>query len=349
VSIEASSFVLGLSMGQGNGIRKLILLGYANHADKFGRGAYPSTRTIADYAECDVRTVQRHLRWLIERGYLHEGDHQMVDHLDPRYRPIVYDVAISPEQIQQWATGTGPETGSRARAAEAGRRGGHASSHLSRGDNLSPPPENESPQVGRGDNLSPLQTGSRGDNEGGSEATNREPRGDSRVTRTVLEPSTEPSSSPLQRGDACAAAQSPPGGGHDDPPSADALDVLPESVRAHPSVVPTAIDRRVQALERHGWPRAQIRTRLVGIETAHAPGAAALARLASLTGHNPPATPRARPRWCGVCDQRTRMREDTDHDDRPYPCPECHPRTTPEPSTQAVRQGATGSAAVDKP
>jgi hypothetical protein len=93
VSIETSSFVLGLSMGQGNGVRKLILLGYANHADKHGRGAYPSTRTIADYAECDVRTVQRHLRWLIERGYLHEGDQRMVDHLDPRYRPIVYDVA----------------------------------------------------------------------------------------------------------------------------------------------------------------------------------------------------------------------------------------------------------------
>ncbi|HEU4541793.1 MAG TPA: helix-turn-helix domain-containing protein [Jiangellaceae bacterium] len=111
MSIEASSFVLGLSMGQGNGIRKLILLGYANHADKHGRGAYPSTRTIADYAECDVRTVQRHLRWLIERGYLHEGDQRMVDHLDPRYRPIVYDVAMTAEQIKQWAAGTGPETG----------------------------------------------------------------------------------------------------------------------------------------------------------------------------------------------------------------------------------------------
>ena len=56
MSIEACSFVLGLTMGRGNGIRKLILLGYANHADKHGRGAYPSTRTIADYAECDIRT-----------------------------------------------------------------------------------------------------------------------------------------------------------------------------------------------------------------------------------------------------------------------------------------------------
>jgi hypothetical protein len=96
VSIEASSFVLGLSIGRGNGIRKLILLGYAKHADKHGRGAYPSIQTIADYAECDVRTVQRHVGWLLANGYLHEGDQRVVDHLDPRYRPIVYDVAMNP-------------------------------------------------------------------------------------------------------------------------------------------------------------------------------------------------------------------------------------------------------------
>jgi hypothetical protein len=62
MSIETSSFVLGLSMGRGNGIRKLILLGYANHTDKHGRGAYPSTRTIADYAECDGHPLDARLR-----------------------------------------------------------------------------------------------------------------------------------------------------------------------------------------------------------------------------------------------------------------------------------------------
>ena len=179
-------------MGQGNGIRKLILLGYANHADKFGRGAYPSTRTIADYAECDVRTVQRHVRWLIERGYLHEGDQQMVDHLDRRYRPIVYDVAMSAEQIEHWAADAGLETGNRARAAQAGRRGGRASSQVVRGDTLSPPPEYASPQVSRGDNLSPLDNGSRVDIDGDSGVTDRAVRGDIRVTRTVIEPSLEP-------------------------------------------------------------------------------------------------------------------------------------------------------------
>jgi hypothetical protein len=41
VSIEASSFVLGVAMGRGNGIRKLILLGFANHADKHGPAPTP--------------------------------------------------------------------------------------------------------------------------------------------------------------------------------------------------------------------------------------------------------------------------------------------------------------------
>ncbi|HEX6326051.1 MAG TPA: helix-turn-helix domain-containing protein [Jiangellaceae bacterium] len=192
MSIEASSFVLGLSMGRGNGIRKLILLGYANHADKHGRGAYPSTQTIVDYAECDVRTVQRHVSWLLERGYLHEGDQRMVDHLDPRYRPIVYDVAMRAEQVEQWATESRPSGGTRARAAEAGRRGGRASSQVGRGDNPSPLPESGSSQVSRGDKFSPLEAGARGDNRGGSGVTNPPPRGDSRVSRTVQEPSREP-------------------------------------------------------------------------------------------------------------------------------------------------------------
>jgi len=347
VSIEASSFVLGLSMGQGNGIRKLILLGYANHADKHGRGAYPSTRTIADYAECDVRTVQRHLRWLLERGYLHEGDQRMVDHLDPRYRPIVYDVAMTTEQIEQWATDTRPDSGNRARAAQAGRRGGRASSQLVRGDNLSPLPADTSPQVSRGDSLSPLELGFRGDNESGLEVTDRAVRGDTRVTRTVLEPSLEPSSSPPAPGCALAPAVVA-GGGVNSGILADVLDVLPEPVRDHPSIVLSAIARRVRTLDQRGWPRPQVREHLAGIETADKPGAAALTRLDNLAALAPPQSRPARPQWCGQCDERTRLCE-TAHDDRLYRCPDCHPRTTPKPANRAEPQHATGSAAVDRP
>jgi hypothetical protein len=316
MSIEASSFVLSLSMGRGNGLRKLILLGFANHAHKHGRGAYPSTQSIADYAECDVRTVQRHVGWLLERGHLHEGDQRMVDHLDPRYRPIVYDVAMSDEQIEQWAAEGGPAAGSRARAAQAGRRGRQTSGQVIRGDNLSPPADGELPQV------------SRGDNDGGLGVTDHAFRGDTRVTRTVQEPSTEQSSSSPVPASAAVAPAAQHGGGTNDQSPADVLDLLPETVHNHPSVIPSAIAKRVQTLADLGWPRAEVRRRLTGIETADSPGAAALTRLEALAKHNPPVPRPPRPTWCGQCDQRTRLREDQLRDDRPYRCPTCHPQTT---------------------
>ena len=106
---------------------------------------------------------------------------------------------------------------------------------------------------------------------------------------------------------------------------ADVLYVLPEPVRGHPSIIPTALTRRVETLERRGWTRNEIRDRLAGTETADKPGAAALTRLDALTRQDPPPPPPKRPAWCGQCDQRTRLREDPQGDDRPYRCPECHP------------------------
>jgi hypothetical protein len=58
-----------------------------------------------------------------------------------------------------------------------------------------PCPRTNHRRSARGDSLSPLETGSRGDNDGGSGVTHHASRGDSRVTRTIQEPSTEPSSS----------------------------------------------------------------------------------------------------------------------------------------------------------
>ena len=42
--------------GDARRIVRLILLGYAHHADKDVHGAYPSPKTTADNAECDIRT-----------------------------------------------------------------------------------------------------------------------------------------------------------------------------------------------------------------------------------------------------------------------------------------------------
>jgi hypothetical protein len=151
----------------------------------------------------------------------------MVHHLDPRYRPIVYDIAMSAEQIQQWAADGVPPGGTRTRAAQAGRRGGQVSSQVSRGDNLSPLAEDESQQVSRGDNVPPLETQRRGDNSGGSGVTNPAFRGDSGVTRTVHEPSTEPSSSSPPSAAAPAAPAAQRGGGMNDQPPPAAFDLLP--------------------------------------------------------------------------------------------------------------------------
>jgi hypothetical protein len=249
-----------------------------------------------------------------------------VDHLDPRYRPIVYDVALSPEQIQQWATDGVPPAGTRTRAAQAGRRSVRVSSQVSRGDNLSPLAEDESQQVSRGDSLSPLESERRGDNSARSAVTNPAFRGDTGVTRTIHEPSREPSSSSPPPAHAPAAGTAATGGGSERSSLSDVLDVLAEAVRDHPSVVPSAIARRVRALEQRGWPRDAVRERLAGIESAEAPGAAALTRLDALAALAPPAPTRTRPPWCRHCDERTRLRESAHHD-RVYRCPDCHPRT----------------------
>jgi hypothetical protein len=91
-------------------------------------------------------------------------------------------------------------------------------------------------------------------------------------------------------------------------PLVDALDVFPDAVRDHPSVIPTAIAEQVHVLHDLGWPKAEIRRQLVGVETADKLGAAALTRLDALAGQEPPSPPLGLPSWSGPCNQRTRLR-----------------------------------------
>lgn len=50
--------------------RKLVLLGIASHADKYGDNAWPSLETLADYADLSIDQVRRHLRALESEGVL---------------------------------------------------------------------------------------------------------------------------------------------------------------------------------------------------------------------------------------------------------------------------------------
>ncbi|WP_433513884.1 helix-turn-helix domain-containing protein [Nonomuraea sp. CA-143628] len=73
---------------------KLVLVALARRTDDDGCDAYKSKATLAQAAMCDPKTVQRVLRELEERGLIKLGDQAVAEYIDPRYRPIVYDIQI---------------------------------------------------------------------------------------------------------------------------------------------------------------------------------------------------------------------------------------------------------------
>lgn len=79
-----------LHHSRAKGTAKLVLLGIANH-DGDG-GAWPTIDTLARYANCDRRNVQRALDQLeqlheVQRIYQAGGDHSIADHRRPnRYQ-----------------------------------------------------------------------------------------------------------------------------------------------------------------------------------------------------------------------------------------------------------------------
>jgi hypothetical protein len=145
MSIEALTHVLSLNVGDST--RKLVLVGYANHAHKDGTGAWAKPATVAEYANCSKRTVQRHVKVLLEDGYLREGDQGLVSHIPADRRPIVYEIAMDEATRIAWREQRAP--GRRDEAAGRGsvrRDNSSPRSDDAGGDNLSPR---------RGDDVSP--------------------------------------------------------------------------------------------------------------------------------------------------------------------------------------------------
>lgn len=93
MSIEATAWALNVETVPDSTAR-VILLGLANHAGRDGSAAWPSVATLAAYAVCSTRTVQRKLRDLETRGLLRRGDQRLVNHLPADRRPTVYDLPI---------------------------------------------------------------------------------------------------------------------------------------------------------------------------------------------------------------------------------------------------------------
>lgn len=100
------------------------LNGLAYHADKRGRGAYPSTARLSALACKDKRSVQRDLKALKELGLIRLGNQALAAHLPEGKRPEVYDLAME-RVVPGGRAGTDEVTRtSRVTLASSRRRGG---------------------------------------------------------------------------------------------------------------------------------------------------------------------------------------------------------------------------------
>jgi hypothetical protein len=93
MSIEATVWALKHAPVP-DAIAHLVLIGLADHAAADGTCAWPSVTTLAGYARCSERSVQRKLRDLEALGVILQGNQQIVNHLRPDRRPTVWDLPI---------------------------------------------------------------------------------------------------------------------------------------------------------------------------------------------------------------------------------------------------------------
>jgi hypothetical protein len=100
------------------------LSGLARHADKKGKGAYPSVARLAAYTCKAERSVQRDLKQLRELDLIRLGDQSKAAHLPEGKRPEVYDLAVERTVPGGRASGDEATRASRVTLASSRRRGG---------------------------------------------------------------------------------------------------------------------------------------------------------------------------------------------------------------------------------
>lgn len=100
------------------------LSGLARHADKAGRGTYPSVARLAAYACKSERSVQRDLVELKKLGLIRLGDQRKAAHLPEGKRPEVYDLALETSVPGGRAGRDEVTQASRVTLASSRRRGG---------------------------------------------------------------------------------------------------------------------------------------------------------------------------------------------------------------------------------
>lgn len=92
MSLAALTWAADLPMSTCHLSAYRVLLKLADRVDQLGYGAWPGVPSIAETLGCSERTVYRALAELQDLGLIRRGDQRHVAHIDPRYRPIVWDV-----------------------------------------------------------------------------------------------------------------------------------------------------------------------------------------------------------------------------------------------------------------
>ena len=84
------------------------LVAVASFADEDGRGAYPSTGTVAAMTRKQRRATQNDLDELEKRGLLLPGDQSLAEHIRADRRPVVWDLLMSVTQPPRGAADDTP-------------------------------------------------------------------------------------------------------------------------------------------------------------------------------------------------------------------------------------------------
>jgi hypothetical protein len=338
VSVEAISWALNLApvpadrSGQPSSACKFVLVGLANHAGPDGTAAFPSVATLVRYTGLSERTVRTCLDRLQAQGVISPCDPDIVAARIRRAdrRPQGWDLDLSlvgDDLDEPGATipGTQPPA-RRARIApvKQPRREGHPDGahppHSAAGpvDRLDGEVQQLHPEPGTGCNrrvhgVQPAQL-----------------RGAAAAPEPYREPSPE-SAAPASARKVPPAAEAAGGGG----PISEffaALGADWQLTAAQRSRLAAAITMALNA----GW-TPQALAAFTGANTSGVrnPYAVLAARLAPAELPLAHTQRPSRPRWCGQCDERTRMLGFDG--DAPRPCPRCKAQPA---SIQADRRAA---------
>jgi len=195
MSIEAMNWVLTQAPDLPASLQP-VLMGLASHAHGDGTNAYPSQDRLAFYARKSERQIRTDLERLEELGLIVRGDQRVVAHIDARYRPIVWNLAM-------WLVRDIPER-FLPRYAQRGQPNGRVPADSSREEAVNHSREEadflpEPASQGEPD----IQGGSTAQSGGKYSAS----RGEVGFPLTIREPKEEPTRPP--------APDQPPGGDHE--------------------------------------------------------------------------------------------------------------------------------------